>query len=61
MDLNTAAWRKASRSTSNGGACVELARINDFIAIRDSKNPNGPKIVLTPAALDHFTRLIKNA
>lgn len=37
-------WRKSSRSGSNGGACVELARIpgTRHIAARDSKQPNGP-------------------
>ena len=33
-------WRKASRSGSNGGDCVEVTRLNsDLIGIRDSKNP----------------------
>ncbi len=27
MDLSTAKWIKASRSSNNGGDCVELARI----------------------------------
>lgn len=27
MDLNRAVWRKASRSASNGGACVEVAAV----------------------------------
>ncbi len=48
MDLSTAAWRKSSRSSNNGGNCVELARINDTVAIRDSKDPDGPKSLLTP-------------
>lgn len=33
------AWRKSSYSSSNGGACVELADLGDTIGIRDSKNP----------------------
>ncbi|TDC66947.1 DUF397 domain-containing protein [Actinomadura sp. GC306] len=47
MDLSTAAWRKSSRSSNNGGDCVELARISGIVAIRDSKNPHGPKLHLT--------------
>jgi hypothetical protein len=35
-------WRKAARSDANGGNCVELARIRDRTAVRDSKNPQGP-------------------
>ncbi|WP_433227689.1 DUF397 domain-containing protein [Actinomadura formosensis] len=36
-------WRKASRTTANGENCVEVARIPDEIAMRDSKNPDGPQ------------------
>ncbi|GAA4225196.1 DUF397 domain-containing protein [Actinomadura meridiana] len=61
MDLSTARWRKSSRSSNNGGDCVELARINDTVAIRDSKNPHGPKLLLTPHQLHHLTQSIKNA
>lgn len=46
-----AAWRKSSRSTSNGGHCVEVAdNIPDTIAVRDSKNPDGPRLRFTPTA-----------
>jgi Domain of unknown function (DUF397) len=33
-------WRKSSRSSGQGGECVELASSGD--RIRDSKNPGGP-------------------
>lgn len=35
----TPKWRKASRSSSTGGECVELADLKDAVGIRDSKNP----------------------
>ncbi|RKS72123.1 uncharacterized protein DUF397 [Actinomadura pelletieri DSM 43383] len=60
MNLSTAKWRKSSHSSNNGGDCVELARIDDTIAIRDSKNPHGPKLLLTPQTLHHLTQTIKN-
>ncbi|NVI92244.1 DUF397 domain-containing protein [Actinomadura sp. BRA 177] len=41
-------WRKARRSDGQGGACVEVARFPDAVAVRDSKNPDGPKLLLTP-------------
>ncbi|WP_075894685.1 DUF397 domain-containing protein [Actinomadura sp. CNU-125] len=47
MDRNEPTWRKASRSSGNGGACVELAGFPDGIGIRDSKNPTGPKLLIS--------------
>ncbi|NES12858.1 MULTISPECIES: DUF397 domain-containing protein [Micromonospora] len=35
-------WRKSSRSDNNGGACVEMATVNEGVLIRDSKDPEGP-------------------
>lgn len=61
MDLSIAEWRKASRSSNNGGNCVELARINHMVAIRDSKDPDGPKLLFTPRSLRALTQAIKNA
>jgi uncharacterized protein DUF397 len=60
MDLSRAEWRKASRSTSNGGACVEVARnLPRIVAIRDSKDPGGPALVTSPAAWQAFTTSVK--
>jgi Domain of unknown function (DUF397) len=42
-------WKKASKSGSNGGQCVEVARLDDgTVGIRDSKNPDGPVLRFTP-------------
>lgn len=51
MDLKNAKWRKARRSLSNGGECVELAGVGGAVAVRDSKDPDGPVLLLTRAAL----------
>ncbi|MEU8119623.1 DUF397 domain-containing protein [Spirillospora sp. NPDC049024] len=61
MDLSTAVWRKASRSSNNGGNCVEVARVDEVVAVRDSKDPDGPKLLITPQALRHLGEAIKNA
>jgi hypothetical protein len=56
MDLNGADWRKATYSTGNGGACVEVAsNLPRIIAVRDSKDPAGPALVFTPAEWRAFT------
>ncbi|RKS79682.1 uncharacterized protein DUF397 [Actinomadura pelletieri DSM 43383] len=44
-------WRKAHRSGENGGDCVELADVAGVVAMRDSKDPDGPVLLLTRAAL----------
>ncbi|GAB3432369.1 DUF397 domain-containing protein [Actinophytocola sediminis] len=49
------AWRKSSRSSGNG-ECVEIANDGRHSAARDSKNPHGPVLELTPAALQTFLR-----
>ncbi|SNT22041.1 protein of unknown function [Actinomadura meyerae] len=40
------AWRKSSHSSSQGDDCVELAKLGDFVGVRDSKNPHGPKLMV---------------
>jgi Domain of unknown function (DUF397) len=36
-------WRKSTYSGANGG-CVEVADLNDAVALRDSKDPTGPML-----------------
>ncbi|MGW0710012.1 DUF397 domain-containing protein [Streptomyces sp. NPDC002643] len=53
--LGPLAWRKSSYSTEEGGECVEVALPpTPSISIRDSKNPAGPQLTLTPAAFNSF-------
>lgn len=47
------AWGKAQRSTNNG-ECVQIASTAGKIAVRDSKDPNGPILVYTPAEFSAF-------
>ncbi|TDQ04860.1 DUF397 domain-containing protein [Labedaea rhizosphaerae] len=46
-DISRAVWRKSSRSSDNGGQCVEVAKVDGWAAIRDSKNQDGPVIVVS--------------
>ena len=48
-DVTRAVWRKSSYSSGNGGACVEVARnLPNIVAVRDSKDPEGPALVFAP-------------
>jgi hypothetical protein len=60
MELTGAVWRKSSRSAGNGGDCVEVARnLPGAVAVRDSKDPDGPKLTFTPDEWAAFTAGIK--
>jgi hypothetical protein len=50
MDPTKAAWRKSSYTTANGGDCVEFASIAGTVAVRDSKDPDGPKLFVSRRA-----------
>jgi hypothetical protein len=60
VDLSRAAWRKSARS-NNGGNCVEVAaNLPGAVAMRDSKDPDGPALVFTPAEWDAFVAGVKD-
>lgn len=52
-------WRKASRSSGNGGECVEAAPGGYAVAVRDSKDPDGPKLAVDPSAWVAFADAVK--
>lgn len=53
------AWHKAQSSTVNG-QCVEIASAVGKIAIRDSKDPDGPILVYTSAEFSAFLEGARN-
>lgn len=56
-DLTNAAWRKSTRSDSNGGACVEVAgNLPGVVGVRDSKDQQGPVLAFNPAAWSSFVQ-----
>ncbi|HWO59819.1 MAG TPA: DUF397 domain-containing protein [Umezawaea sp.] len=44
-------WRKSTYSGGGGSECVELAFPPARVAVRDSKNPEGPVLVFPVASL----------
>jgi hypothetical protein len=47
LDLSRAIWH-ASPARPDGLGCVEIADLGDYVAMRDSANPDGPVLVFTP-------------
>jgi len=66
VDLSHAEWR-TSGGSDDGGNCVEVAFVpgskegsEHVIAVRDSRNPEGPKLIFTPAEWDAFTAGVRD-
>ena len=53
-DCVEVAWFKSSYSGSNDNDCVEVALTPATVLVRDSKDPEGPHLTLTPAAWSSF-------
>jgi hypothetical protein len=49
----TLTWRKSSRSAANGH-CVEIMELPGGIAVRDSKDPDGPRLRFDADAWNAF-------
>ncbi|WP_422753269.1 DUF397 domain-containing protein [Micromonospora sp. WMMD708] len=55
MDLTEARWRTATRSSSNGGDCVEVAdNLPGQVLVRDSKDRAGGTLSFAPDAWRAF-------
>jgi hypothetical protein len=50
-------WRKSSFSGGTSGSnCVDVAYTTETVAIRDSKNPNGPRLAIPHPHWHQFLR-----
>jgi hypothetical protein len=55
MDLTGASWRKSTRSSTNGGDCVEVAdNLPDVVLVRDTKDRDGGILTFGPTAWRTF-------
>jgi hypothetical protein len=56
MDMHGATWRKSSHSGNNGGECVEVSgAVRGVVAVRDSEDPDGPRLAFAVEAWKAFT------
>jgi hypothetical protein len=53
-DLSEAEWRKSTRSGPWTDNCVEVAFVDGSIVVRNSRDPDGPRLVFTPNEWDAF-------
>jgi len=60
MDLTGATWRKSSYSSNGGATCVETAMAGPMVAVRDSTDPDGPKLAFTSRDWDAFLTQVKD-
>jgi hypothetical protein len=54
-------WRKSGRSGTEQSACVEVADLGERVGVRDSKDPDGAKLVFRSADWRTFTRGVKRS
>ncbi|RKR91520.1 uncharacterized protein DUF397 [Micromonospora pisi] len=61
-DLTGARWRKSTRSSGNGGACVEVAdNLPGRVLVRDTKDRDGGTLTFAPEAWRAFVGLARQS
>lgn len=62
MNIKDVTWRKATHSGgSEGSHCVEVAATSENVAVRDSKDPDGERLLLDRRYARSLAKRIKNA
>ncbi|AYG82858.1 hypothetical protein DWB77_05046 [Streptomyces hundungensis] len=54
-------WRKSSYSGPDEGDCVEIADGHTTVPVRDSKNPDGPALLLGAESFTAFIDALKDS
>ena len=58
--LHSVIWQKSSRSGPNGN-CVECAGLPDGgVAVRNSRDPEGPALIYTAAEIEAFIQGVRD-
>ncbi|WP_433537112.1 DUF397 domain-containing protein [Micromonospora sp. CA-249363] len=60
MDMTDARWRTATRSSNNGGNCVEVAdNLPGRVLVRDSKDREGGTLTFEPTSWRSFVEQLR--
>ena len=60
-ELQSARWRKSSFSGNGNNNCVEMARLaTEEVAVRNSRDPDGPTLIYTRAEVEALIRGARN-
>jgi hypothetical protein len=59
MEGNSLTWRKSSYSGNSGGNCIEIAAAGSVVAVRDSKDPQGPVLAFGTHDWQRFADQVK--
>ncbi|MGJ7905890.1 DUF397 domain-containing protein [Actinopolyspora sp. H202] len=59
FDVDSLYWRRSSRSSDQGGNCVEVAYPSGGVAMRDSKNPHGGVLVFKRSRWNSFLNAVR--
>jgi hypothetical protein len=59
MDNSHLTWRKSTHSGGNGGDCIEVATADTQVAVRDSKDPNGPNLAFATPVWQSFVQRLR--
>jgi hypothetical protein len=58
--VDSAAWRKSTRSGTTGGNCVQVGGTARVVLARDTKDRDGGALVFTADAWEAFTASLKH-
>jgi hypothetical protein len=59
--MSTLVWRKSSYSGNSGGNCTEAAVAPGAVLVRDSKDPDGVRLVFSAEAWRAFTAKVRRS
>ncbi|GAB3404217.1 DUF397 domain-containing protein [Flindersiella endophytica] len=57
---NTVGWRKSSASATGTNTCVEVGRVREGFAVRDSTDPTGPTLRFSSFEWASFADAVKH-